>query len=318
MALLLRATLLYLLAGGLFVAIFRDNPADLLRGIFSKLPGSMALFVHLAWWVLPFFALLFLLISWRDLLARLPRAVLAVFLCMLFFLTFTMLKNSLPFAVGFWADPLMARIDRLLHLGSDPWRLAHRAEGWLNLRLASLVYFRAWLVPAMFAPVLLILFDGDEARQRRFLLIWFFAWIGLGNVLALAFMSAGPVYYDRLLGSETFSGLTEALKRIGIADSGVGALQERLWQAYRSGAREAGSGISAFPSVHIGIATMFALYLYERARWLMPLSVALVAVYIFLSVFLGWHYAVDGYFSALAVLFLWLWLRKRDLTRGSD
>ncbi len=318
MTLLLRATVLYLLAGGVFVAIFRDSPLDLLRGIFSVLPGSFTLFLMLAWWVIPVFAVMLLLVPWRELLARLPRAFIAIFLCMLFFLVFTMLKTSLPYALPFWADPLMARVDRALFFGADPWDVAHRLEGWVNLRWAGLIYFRAWVMPAMFAPVLLILFDADEARQRRFFLIYFFVWIGLGNILALIFLSGGPVYYDALVGGETFAGLTQALKDSGVADSGIGALQADLWRAYSEGLQKAGSGISAFPSVHIGIVTMFALYLFERSRWFAPLSVALVATFVFLSVYLGWHYIVDGYFSILAVVLLWRFLRKRELTPGSD
>ncbi|HHB80783.1 MAG TPA: hypothetical protein ENK83_03415, partial [Aliiroseovarius sp.] len=191
MALLLRATALYLLAGSIFVSVYRENPLTLLGELFSGLPVSLVLFLSLAWWVIPAFALLFLLIPWRVLLARLPEAIAAIFICMLFFLTFTLMKTSLPFAADFWADPLMARIDRILQFGTDPWRIAHMADGWINLKWAALIYFRGWLVPALFAPVLLILFDGDAARKRRFFILYFFVWIGLGNVLALAFMSAG-------------------------------------------------------------------------------------------------------------------------------
>ncbi len=319
MALLFRGTMLYLLAGGVFIAVFRDNPVDLLKDIFTALPVSLALFLFVAWWVVPFFALLFLLVEWRELvMRRLPRAIAAIFLSMLFFLLFTLLKTSMPHVLPFWADPLMADIDKALHFGTDPWVLTHRLRDWVDIEWAQNIYFRAWLVPAMFAPVLLVLFDGDEDRQRRFILIYFFVWIGLGNVLALAFLSVGPVYYDNLLGGERFAGLAVALNQAGAEGSGLAAMQARLWNAYANGLQEAGSGISAFPSVHIGIATMIALYLYERARWLAPFSVALVATYIFLSVYLGWHYAIDGYFSALAVFLLWWVLRKPALTPRSD
>jgi len=318
MALLLRATALYLLAGGLFVAVVRENPMDLLARIFVMLPSSIGLFLKLAWWVIPIFALMFLLAPWKTLLARLPRAIAAIFLCTLFFLVFTLMKTTLPYAVGFWADPLMANIDRALHLGTDPWRIAHRFSDWVNLTWAGNIYFGFWLVPALYTPVLLILFDGDEARRKQFFLLYFFVWIGLGNLLALAFMSAGPVFYDRLVGGDTFASLTAALKASGVATSGIGLAQDKLWNIYTTGSQEAGSGISAFPSVHIGMVTLLALYLYERQRWLAIPGAMVVGLFVFLSVYLGFHYAIDGYFSILAVGAVWLILRKTMLTPRSD
>ncbi len=316
MALLVRVTAMYLLAGGLFVAVFRDNPLDLLGRIFEALPGSLALFMDLAWWVMPVFAGMFVLAPWRTLVARLPQAITAIFLCTLFFLVFTLIKTSLPYAVGFWADPLMARLDQALHFGTSPWVLAHRYADWVNLKWAGNIYFGFWLVPALYTPVLLILFDDDAARKKRFLLLYFFVWIGLGNVLALAFMSAGPVFYDRLLDSDTFSGLTAALKASGVRDSGIGMAQERLWHIYATGSQEAGSGISAFPSVHIGMVTLLALYLGERSRWLALPGAVMVGVFVFLSVFLGWHYAVDGYASIIAVSLAWWGLRRYERRPG--
>ena len=318
MALLMRMTALYLLVGGVFVAVFRDNPIDLLTQIFTALPASFGLFLRLAWWVIPVFALMFLLAPWRSLLARLPQAIAAVFLCTLFFLVFTMLKTSMPYVVDFWADPLMARLDRALHFGADPWQWTYRFSQWVNIDWAGRIYFGFWLVPALYAPVILILFDGNEARKRRFFWLYFFVWIGLGNVLALAFLSAGPVYYDRLLGGDTFAGLIRAMDQAGVSQSGIGMTQDRLWKIYATGSQEAGSGISAFPSVHIAMVTLVALYLYERSRWLAPAGALLVALFVFLSVYLGWHYAIDGYFSALAVILVWWWLRKSDLTRRPD
>ncbi len=329
MALLIRATALYLLAGGLFVAFFRENPMDLLGRIFVMLPSSMGLFLKLAWWVVPIFALMFVLAPWKTLLKRLPQAIAAIFLCTLFFQVFTLMKTTLPYAVDFWADPLMANLDRLLHLGTDPWVFTHKFSDWVDLNWAGNIYFGFWLVPALYTPVLLILFDGDEARKRRFFLLYFFVWVGLGNVLALAFMSVGPVFYDRLLGGDSFAPLMAALQTSGVSDSAIGMAQDKLWKIYATGSQEAGSGISAFPSVHIAMVTLLALYLYERSRWLAIIGGAIVALFVFLSVYPGWHYAIDGYFSILAVWLVWLILQKypapapalamiEPVTRGSD
>lgn len=310
MNLLLRATALYLLVGGAFVAVFRDNPLTLLGDIGRALPSSFAYFLHYAWWVLPPFAVMFVLLPRSALLARLSSAIVAVFTCSLFFLVFTMLKTSMPFVIPFWADPFFASLDRALHFGVDPWVWTQKLASLINPDIAHRIYVTFWLGPAMYLPVLLFLFDGDQARIRRFLWLYFFVWIGLGNLLALGFMSAGPVYYDRLLGGEIFAPLTEALAASGVTDSATGRAQAWLWDVYSAGRQEAGTGISAFPSVHIGMVTLLALYMWERSRWLVLPGVVLVSSFQFLSVFLGWHYAVDGYFSILAVIGVWWGLRR--------
>ncbi|RME15323.1 MAG: hypothetical protein D6801_07645 [Alphaproteobacteria bacterium] len=317
MALLARITFFYLLAGSLVVTVFRDDPLRLLGEIAQRLPASLTLFVTIGSWALPVLGLMLAFVPRGDRLRRLSQAVVAVFLSMAFFLVFTMLKTTMPHIQPFWADGMLAATDRALHFGHDPWALAHRLEPWIDAALAGRIYFDLWAMPAMFLPVLLILTDGDAERVNRFIRLHAFAWIVLGNIVALALLSAGPVYHDRLLGGDGFAGLAHALAQSGVADSRMGAIQERLWQAYVTGAQEAGSGISAFPSVHLAMATVIALYLYDRWRFLAPMSVALVATYLFLSVYLGWHYAIDGYFSIAAVTGVWAWLRRREALRSA-
>ena len=311
MVLLFRITMFYLAAGAAVIAVFRDNPVVLIAEIAAKLPASLSVFYTVGGWALPGLAAILLFVPRDDLVRRLSHALLAVFLTTAFFLIFTMLKTTMPHILPFWADPLMAEVDRALHFGHDPWVLTHMFQPWIDAGWAGQIYFNAWAAPAMFLPVMLILIDGDKARVNRFIWLYAFAWIVMGNIVALAFLSAGPVYYDRLIGAEEFTGLSAALASSGIASGPMGAIQDKLWDAYVTGAQHAGSGISAFPSVHIAMISVIALYIYERWRVLAPLSAFLVLSYLFLSVYLGWHYAVDGYFSLAAVAAAWVWLRKR-------
>lgn len=315
MQLLVRIATLYFLAAAIVVLAVRDAPLALLSEILHSIPSSLSFFVMVAGSVSPLaiFAMggaLIAFIPRRELATRLSHAVLAVFACTGFYLTFALMKTSLPFIAPFWADPMLADLDRFLHLGHDPWTLAHMASGWLDADLAARVYFKFWVAPAVFFPVLLLLFDSDKARIRRFTWLYAFVWIGLGNIFALSLPSVGPVYYDRLLGGETFSGLWAALQGSGVRDTFMGAFYERLWQSYVSEGAQAGSGISAFPSVHLGMATLIALYVFDRWRALAPLSLALIACYQFLSVYLGWHYAIDGYVSIALVSAVWALQRR--------
>jgi hypothetical protein len=65
------------------------------------------------------------------------------------------------------------------------------------------------------------------------------------------------------------------------------------------------NGISAMPSVHVAAAVLFALVGWQVGR-AMGIGFTIYALVILTgSVHLGWHYAVDGYLSAAAVLLLW-------------
>lgn len=65
-------------------------------------------------------------------------------------------------------------------------------------------------------------------------------------------------------------------------------------------------GIAAFPSLHVGISVLFALYFFQASA-LAGIFASLYALAMAIgSVFLQWHYAVDGYGGALLALTLYL------------
>ncbi len=170
----------------------------------------------------------------------------------------------------------------------------------------------------MYFPVLLALFDGDRDRVRRYLMLYVWAWVGIGTVFAAIFMSGGPIYHQRLTGDDMFAPLHAALTASGIADSTIGRLQDSLWAAYSSDDPGPGSGISAFPSVHFAVACVISLYLADRWRRTVPAAIVAVALYQVLSVHLGWHYAIDGYFSIATVLALRAGLRRSVTLRRPE
>ncbi len=229
--------------------------------------------------------------------------------CFAFTAAFTFIKSAMPFFVPFYADTFFADLDKVMHGGVDPWIYTHRYADILTVEVTKTFYFAIWSMPALFFPFLLALFDRDPVRKRTYLQLFSFTWIGLGNVAAYATASVGPLYYDRLLGTDRFAGLIQSMQNIGFQDSLIGTIQQGLWDNYVDGAQTVGSGISAFPSVHVAVATMLMLYLFDRSKYLVPIGAAYLAIIMVLSVHLGWHYAVDGYFSVAAVTLAWaaLW-----------
>lgn len=312
---ILLIVIVYALVSTVVVASLADVSPGSLMAIPATAPRVIAGFALGSWPGLAAVLAWIALTQSGTIHARLRRVFPMLLACGLMFSAFTFTKNHLSAIVPFYADQALADLDAALHLGHDPWVLTHRLESDLLSTVAGWAYQDFWLVPAMFLPAILPLVDADEGRIIRFCQLYLVTWIFLGNILALTVMSAGPVYYDRLLGTDRFAGLDAGLAGLGLP--GVINLQNFLWANYQSGNLVSGAGISAFPSVHIGMVTVWALYIAERFPRLLPLSVLLVAAYTFFSVYLGWHYAIDGYASTLILVLCWHLLRRRAAGRAA-
>jgi len=239
-----------------------------------------------------------------------PRFAAHVLLFMalgLFTGAFTSMKSLLGELAPFWADRVLADVDAAVHLGVDPWVLLQPLLGHHAVtRLIQNLYMSGWLM-VMLGVMTAATFSSRLAHVRnRFFAIYFICWVLLGNVVAAALMSGGPVYYAQLTGDEArFAGQLSYLAfSDGLHNSSV-TLQKLLWAFNEQGQLNLGSGISAFPSLHVAMATLFALAGFELDRRLGWALTAFAALILAGSVHLAWHYAIDGYVSAAFVLVLW-------------
>lgn len=216
---------------------------------------------------------------------------------------FTSVKTTLPIRWGFPNDRWLADLDTFIH-GKDPWLYLT----WLNdyTWIIQIVYVNVWF----FAVVAISLFATLSVRaihlRRQFIWTYFLCFALLGNVAALAGLSAGPLFYSEVTGDPRFRELTSHLEQFaGISGSAV-ELKLRLWSAYISARPGEGTGISAFPSMHLSLATLFVCYTVQLSRWLGFAAIVHAVVIMAGSVHLGWHYAIDGYFSIIATTGVWL------------
>ncbi len=245
-----------------------------------------------------------------DLRAR--WLILAILMVGLTLPLFQLFKQHILPARGFPFDPYVAALDRFLFAGHDAWRITHALFGSVGGTLFFDRVYALWL-PMMFVfPMIAVMAARDERVRARLLGCWIISWVLIAVLGAWVFGSAGPCYYIQLVGPDAgFSELNARLAALGVAAQKEGQVLAALdFQAmllaehWTTDLLPAG-GISAMPSMHVAMATLFALSGYRIYR---PLGhvMALYAVLIWIgSVHLGWHYASDGIVGAAMMALLW-------------
>ena len=212
-------------------------------------------------------------------------------------IAFMWTKPLLNHFVPFWADPYLARVDRMLFFGRDPWTLLD----WLNSFGTAIFYHRGWFA-CMIVTLLVVLTRPASPRKSAIMMSYFLLWSVVGPVIHILVPAAGPVFFEKLGYGSEFAGLHVPAEMTQMSDY--------LWTVYTGEQFGPGSGISAMPSLHIATTAWMVIAIYVLARrW--TWAIALPGFLIFLlSISLGWHYAVDGIVGALCALgCYWLCLR---------
>lgn len=236
------------------------------------------------------------------LLASGPRlAGVTIFLC-IGLAGFTTFKLQIPEMVPFYADPLLARLDAILH-GGNPGRALHTLlPDWA---VPGLVYIYGTLWFALwFGLVAYVALSCEPELRHRYYWAMALTILLVGTVFALLLSSVGPVLYHRFYEASPFTRLETLLDQGDLRDY-VRTQTGYLLESYRSSDPALGTGISAMPSMHLAIATLNAHLLATKIRWLGLAGWSFVVIILFGSVYLGWHYAIDGYASILLVSLIW-------------
>ena len=221
--------------------------------------------------------------------------------------TFTVLKASLPGIVAFGWDQPLDQLDRWLHGGVAPWELLQPLIGRPFITHAINWAYNLWFYFLTVIWVWQAFSQRNNALRQRFFLSLILTWILLGNIFAVLLSSAGPCYFGRVTGlPDPYAPLMDYLYGVNETYTlwALGA-QEMLWRNHAAGTIMIGSGISAMPSLHVALATLFALVCWQVRRWLGMIMACFACVIMIGSVHLGWHYAIDGYAGAIGMLIIW-------------
>lgn len=213
---------------------------------------------------------------------------------------------------GFPLDPALDTLDRLLFLGHDPWRVTHALLPSFYATAFFDRIYSLWMPMMAAFPMLVVIALKNPGDRMRLIGCWLASWIVVGGLGAWILGSAGPCYYTALVDPHAGFAELDALLRQQAALAGgagwpIAALdfQPMLLEAYNSGEYAPAGGISAAPSMHVAMATLFAIGGFRVGRWLGWAMVAFAAAIWIGSIHLGWHYAVDGLISVALMLGLW-------------
>jgi hypothetical protein len=237
--------------------------------------------------------------------------------------SFNAFKQMILPLAGFSWDPMLAYADKALFLGNDPWRVTHALLGSPQATVWIDRIYHGWFVPMSLGVIVCAWMPRSSFRLRtQYLLSYIGVWIGIGSILAFLMPSAGPCFYEHFVGNQ--ASFHELGRRLAEAQAQTGSTltsfsnQAMLLKLFGADKVIVGGGISAMPSVHNGLAVLFALAAFRLNRTAGWILAAYAGLIWFGSIHLGWHYALDGLVAAGLTYGIWVVAGRIAVALDSD
>lgn len=218
---------------------------------------------------------------------------------------FSAMKAAIPLFHPYTWDAALIAADRAL-FGMDAWQVLQPVLGFPIVTAAVALAYHCWFLLLYAGTIYFAAYQADDALRRRYFAGFFAIWAIVGILAAIGFASVGPCFVGPILGLHTFDAqsayLHAADQRYPVL---VVEVQDRLLAWYHSHQYGLGRGITAMPSMHVALATLFWLAVRRVSRVAGWLFGAFAIVIFVASVHLGYHYAVDGIAAFVMTWLIW-------------
>ncbi|MFO7606005.1 MAG: phosphatase PAP2 family protein [Desulfurivibrionaceae bacterium] len=225
-----------------------------------------------------------------------------------FFNAFIVFKRAIPRINPFCWDEFLMKMDYAIHLNHHPWALLHTFLGEPAVtKFIDLIYLDLWMT-LLVLSFFWMAWHPDRFLRLRFYLSFILTWILLGTAFAIFFSSAGPCFYEKVAeaSENPYGPLLAYLHSVDqLTPLKAIAGQNYLWASFSKNYPAFASGISAMPSIHVAQVVLLTLLAWNINRGLGAVFGLYAFIVLVGSVHLGWHYAVDGYFSIVATSAIW-------------
>jgi hypothetical protein len=232
---------------------------------------------------------------------------------------FSAAKRAIPAIEPFTWDATLEHISRELHGGHHAWEILQPIVGKPIITLAlDRFYHVGWSLLAL-GTLGVVVVSPVSPTRRRFLTAWVLLSFLGGTVAALAFSSAGPPYFGRIVhGADPYAALRAYLRQVSATEPLLSLSGRRaLWAAYQSRLDAFGFGISAMPSMHIATTALVACLAFAVSPWTGIVATLATVLMTIGSVALCWHYAIDGYVGSLLAVGIWFAAGRLEQRDGS-
>jgi hypothetical protein len=251
-----------------------------------------------------------------DFLVLTVRRALAIFTAIYFFLHLKHVILWLNFAN--W-DRTLWDFDRWLHGGVQPsvWLMEHLGRHHDVALLIDWLYVE-YFDYKIIVSLLLLAEIGGRKLSAQFVLAYTLLWT-LGGLAYLIMPADGPCFamllgasdlptaahqwgFQYPIATDVPASYAETFRhaKIWLAKNYQHALWATRWRfVYQGKLPDMFYGVAAMPSLHVGAVSMLAYYLWRLSPWAGLVGIAYAAIIAVGSVFLQWHYAIDGYAGML-------------------
>lgn len=217
-------------------------------------------------------------------------------------------KSLIPYVQPYSWDLAISVLDFKIHGGQYPYELFSYWFKSVNFFAFFNFVYTMWF-GVMFGVNAWVLFCEPEKRMRQhFMWAVSIAWVILGIGAASCFSSVGPIYFGHYYPeiANPYMGLMDILRHIHEQhELNVMKVAGMLLALMEDNEVLGVNGISAMPSMHVAVTVLITLYAFSRSRIAGIISATYTICIMIGSVVLAWHYALDGYVSIVAVLFIW-------------